>query len=325
MSVLNWLLLSLGYAARHGWHALGAFLAALGHGLDRLLNPVLSPLLGVLNPFCTAAGNAVYALLAPLPVWAGLLILSAISGVLMLIAFRYTSHQKAIGRARDDITANLLALKLYKDELRVTFRAQARLLAALGRLQIHMLLPVLVLALPLMLVVAQIGLRHQWRPLRPGEWTILTVRLSESAATGTDRIEDAVLADSPGVAEAVGPVPGGGALVWRIRAGEPGRHTLRIEIPPSGGAAGNTLVVEKLLVVGEPFQPVSAERPGKNWTAQILHPFEPPLPPGPVTAVQIAYGGFDSRIYGANWWLLTFFVVSLVFALLLKPVFRVRF
>jgi hypothetical protein len=131
-------------------------------------------------------------------------------------------------------------------------------------------------------------------------------------------VPDAELEPSPGAIVEAGPVPGGGELVWRIRAGEPGRHTLRFKV------GGTTL--EKELVVGDGFQRVSAERLGSRWTSQILHPTEPLLPhDSPVQSIEIQYSGVHSYIYGANWWILYFFVISMAFALLFKPVFKVRF
>lgn len=314
MNSVNWLLINGGDALHAAWRHVAAFFGTVWTVLEALLNPVLSPVMTFLNRMCTVIGDGVYAVLAPLPVWLGLTLLSAIAGVGMLIAFRYTSNQAAIGRARDEITANLLALKLYKDEMRVVFRSQRRLLGALLRLQWHMLRPVLILLLPMLLMLGQMGVRYQWRPLHPGEQTLLTLHLK----AGTPAVPDATLEPNPGVADAVGPVAGSGRLVWRIRGGAPGRHTLHFNV------SGAT--IEKQLDIGDGFQRVSADRPGRRWTSQILHPVEPPLPADfPVQSIEIAYGGIHSWIYGANWWVLYFFVISMAFALLLKPVFKVRF
>ena len=58
--------------------------------------------------------------------------------------------------------------------------------------------------------------------------------------------------EAAGIVAEVGPVPGGGELVWRVRGGEPGRHTLQFRVD------GET--VEKEVVVGAGFQRVSALR-----------------------------------------------------------------
>jgi hypothetical protein len=314
MNAINWLLINVGNAVLWLGGILGTFFGALWSVIYAVTNPVLSPVLRFLNPLTTAIGDGIYAVLAAVPVWLGLTVLSAIIGVLMLIVFRYTSNQAAIGRARDQITGNLLALKLFKDDFRVALVSQGRLLAALGRLQWHMLFPIFIMIFPLLLAVAQMGLRYQWRPLEPGETANVTLQLHPDHAD----VVSATLAESPVVAEAVGPVPGGGELVWRITAGEVGRHTLTFTVADAD--------VEKELVVGEPFARVSAERPGRRWTSQILHPAEPPLPSDcPVQKVVIDYPGVESYLYGANWWILYFFVVSMLFAIAFVPVFKVRF
>ena len=314
VNIINAVLIGLGNAALWLGGVILDFFALLGQSLYWLLNPVLSPVLAFLNPICTVVGDGVYAVLDLTPPWLSLTILSTIIGVLLLIAFRYTSNQKAIGRARDDITANLLVLKLFKDDLWVGFRAQGRLLGALGRLQWHMLRPVLIMLFPLVLIVAQMGLRHQWRPLEPGEQSLLRLTLSPDHAD----VEDAAITSNPGLVIEAGPVPGYGELVWRVRGGELGRHTIEITI------AGQTLTKE--VVVGRAFERVSAIRAGHVWTTQILHPAEPRLPAdAPAAAIEILYYEYKSYFHGASWWILWFFIISMAAALIFKPVFKVRF
>ena len=43
----------------------------------------------------------------------------------MLVAYKYTSNQRAVKRARDDISANLLTLKLFKDNTPAVLRRRA--------------------------------------------------------------------------------------------------------------------------------------------------------------------------------------------------------
>jgi uncharacterized membrane protein (DUF106 family) len=331
MDTVNALLIHGANALLWLWEAVKGLAGWLWSALDAILNPVLSPLLAILNPICTTIGDVVYAVLSPVPPWLGLTILSAVAGVVMLIAFRYVSNQEAIGRAKDDIKANLLALKLYKDDLRVMFQAQGRLLWAILRLQRYMLTPVLIMLLPMLLGLAQMGTRHQWRPLRTGERALIRVTgtaAETSSLNGGDRYDsgtgaaDSVseirLERSAAVEVEVGPVPGGGAWVWRVRGGAPGRHTLQFH------ADGET--IEKELIVGEGFSRVSAVRVGSDWATQLLHPVEGRLPHGAgIDSIEILYPGRDGWFCGATWWVLSFFVISMATALLLKPVFRVRF
>ena len=314
MNAINWLLINGAAACHWLWAEISSFFGWIWAILDAGLNPLLSPVLAGLNRVFLRIGDAVFAVLAPLPTCLGLTLLSTVVGVLMLIAFRYTSNQTAIGRARDQITANLLALKLFKEDIRTTLRAQRRVLGALARLQWHMLRPLLVLLLPMLLVMGQMGLRYQWRPLRPGEQTLLRVHLNPKVAEDT-RV---ALVASPGLTVEAGPVPGGDEIVWRVRGTQPGRYALQFSV------AGRDF--EKELVVGDGLQRVSALRPARDWTEQILHPAEPRLPAdGPIQSIEIQYGSSPSWFCGSTWWLVWFFVISMLAALVLKPIFRVRF
>lgn len=320
MDTVNWLLINGGNALTGAWDWVVYALGGLCHVLGAALNPILSPALAAVNTPCTWLGDCVYALLSPLPVWLGLTILSVLTGVVMLIVLRYVSNQDAISRAKDDIKANLLALKLFKDDLGVTMRTQLRLLWAILRLQRYILTPVLVMLIPMVLALAQMGIRYQWRPLQPGEQTTVEMKLAENAGALTNVQLDAGVA---AVVE-VGPVPGDGLLVWRIRGGEPGRHTLRFSFDDT--ASGATGFIEKELVIGPGLQRVSAIRVASDWTTQLLHPAEPRIDrASPAQSIEILYPGVDSIIYGADWWILHFFVVSMIAALLLKPIFKVRF
>lgn len=312
--VINWLLITAANIVLGVFWGIVDVAGAVFSALSGLLNPVFSPALSFLNPILTAIGDGVYAVLDPLPGWLSLTIISAAAGLVMLVVFRYASNQTAIGRAKDDIKANLLALRLYKDELAVVFQAQRRVAWAILRLQGLLLRPFAILLIPLLLCMAQMGIRYQWRPLRPGEVTVITMKLHEDV----DEFGEIVLAPNAGLTIEAGPVPGGGEVVWRVRGGEPGRHTLKFRV---GGA-----VVEKELVVGNGFQRVSAIRPGASWTTQLLHPAEAPLPAdSPARSIEIDLPGRHSRISGENYWVLTFCIVSLVVAFVFRPFFGVRF
>ena len=312
--VINWLLITAANIVLGVFWGIVDVAGTVFSALSDVLNPVLSPALSFLNPITTAIGDGVYAVLSPLPDWLGLTILSTAAGLVMLVVFRFASNQTAIGRAKDDIKANLLALRLYKDDLAVVFQAQYRVAWAILRLQGLLLRPFAILLVPLLLCMAQMGIRHQWRPLLPGEVTVITMKLHEDV----DEFGEIVLTPNAGIVIEAGPVPGGGEVVWRVRGGEVGRHALKFRV--------HGVVVEKELAVGDRFQRVSAIRPGASWTTQLLHPAEAPLPPdSPVREIEIDFPASHSRISGEDFWVLTFCIVSLVVAFVFRPFFGVRF
>lgn len=317
MNAVTWLLMNGATALRWLWHTVKTLFVESFHALDVVLGPPLSWLLAHLNPVCTAIGDFVFGVLDALPIWLGLVLISLLAGAAMLIVFRYTSNQDAIGRIKDDMKADLLAVKLFKDSLRVTFVSQFRLLRSAARLQWHLLAPMMVMLAPMSLGLSQMGVRYQWRPLRSGETTLIKMTVDENVDPSTVSLEPcaALIVE---VGPISGKVNGKNELVWRVRGGVPGRYSLEFRV----GAA----MEQKELIVADDLARVSAERSGPVWTKQIFHPIERPFPKSsPVSSIEIFYGARDSMVYGADWWIVTFFVVSIASALVLKPLFKVRF
>ena len=73
-----------------------------------------------------SVAGALFAPVAVLPGWLSITMISAVLGVLLLLIFKYTSNQKAIGCIRDKINANLIGAWLFKDSLSVTVKSQLK-------------------------------------------------------------------------------------------------------------------------------------------------------------------------------------------------------
>ena len=102
-----------------------------------------------LNSFATSMASIVLAPIAWLPGWLSATLIAVVTGIVMLIVFKYTSNQVALKQTRNQIKANLLALSLFKEELRVCLRAQVSLLWQAGRLLLLSLKSVLVMTVPM--------------------------------------------------------------------------------------------------------------------------------------------------------------------------------
>ena len=62
-----------------------------------------------------------------------LLALSVITGFVMIVLFGYLSDQKAVRVAKDQLRAQLLAVRLFQDQPQVVVRAYGRILTGTGR------------------------------------------------------------------------------------------------------------------------------------------------------------------------------------------------
>ncbi len=121
-----------------------------------------------------------FAPIAVLPGWLSITVISAVVGVLLLVIFKYTSNQAAIGRVRSNIKADMLTLKLFKDSLVVTLSAQGRVFKGAFLLLFHAIVPMLVMIIPVSLVLAQMGSWYQFRPLQIGEHALVTLALNDN-------------------------------------------------------------------------------------------------------------------------------------------------
>lgn len=273
-------------------------------------------IISLLNIASNLLGQYAFFFVRLLPGWLSLLIISAVTGVIMLFIFKYTSNQKAIGRVRDDIKASLLALKLYKDSMAVTVRAQGRVFRGAFLLLAYSLVPMLVMIVPVSLLLSQLGLWYQQRPLAAGEEAILVLKLNSE---DFDSWPNVVLENDPGYHTTVPQtrVESKYEYWWKIKLLQPGEQQLRFKV--------NDELVAKQVSVGEPFMRTSSTRPGQNWSDILLHPAERPFTKdSPVHSVTIEYPELESFSCGTNRWIITFFVASMAFALFFKPALKVR-
>ena len=95
---------------------------------------MLNRLVVWLNQIAGLIASVVLAPIAWLPGWLSSTAIAVITGIMMLLMFKYTSNQAAIKHTRNQVKANLLALSLFKDDLRVGLRIQFALLVGAGRL-----------------------------------------------------------------------------------------------------------------------------------------------------------------------------------------------
>jgi hypothetical protein len=277
---------------------------------------VLTRVVVGLNALANALGKYVLAPVGVLPGWLSATVVAAVTGVLLLVVFKYTSNQRAIERVRHDIDANLLALKLFKDSIPVTLRAQGRLMMGAGRLLVLALVPTAVMIVPVTLALGQLSLWYQQRPLRVGEEAVVTLALNGDADAPFPEV---TLRPTDAVETTVGPVRvlSKREVCWNIKARESGTHRLAFQVD------GRT--VNKELAVGDGYLRVSARRPAWVWSEALMYPAEGPLSPdSAVRSIEIAYPERPSWVSGTDWWVVFWFGVSLAVAFCFRRVLGVH-
>jgi len=263
-----------------------------------------------LNAVANTLGGAILTPIETLPGWLSATLVACVTGVLLLLIFKYTSNQQAIKQVRADIKANMLALKLFKESASVALEAQGRILVGAFWLLIYALVPILVMMVPVLLILGQLGLWYQARPLHQGEEALVKLKLG---GEGDAPLPDVRLLSTDAVTVETGPVrvPSKHEVWWNIKAQMKGYHRLSFQVGDQD--------YEKELAVGDGFMRVSMQRPGRQWSDLLMHPSEKPFDPeSAVQSIEIIYPSRASWTSGTDSWVIYWFVTSMVAALIVR-------
>lgn len=251
----------------------------------------------------------------------GLLVVSVLTGVLMLLIFGKTSNQRAIHWTKAKLKAHIAEIWLFRDDLLQMLGASAKVLAYTGRYLAHSLRPLLFIFVPVLIVMAMLAVRYEHRPFQPGEMSLIAVTVADPAWTRGDEVQ---LRGSAGV-EVVGPalrIPAHSEIDWQIRATQAGNHEITVVTP-----RGETV---KKIAVADGRSPLTALAPSRGRAGSGLFlefPAEPPLAASTgLRSIEARdWPRRDLRIFGLGLnWLVGFFVLSLIAGFSVKDLLGVE-
>jgi len=269
-----------------------------------------------LNAIANVLGRWLLAPIGVLPGWLSATLASAATGVVFLVVFKYTSNQRAIKRLKDDIKANLLALKLFKDSASVAVRAQGSILVSAFRLAVYSVVPMLVMVVPALLILGQLSLWYQSRPLQVGEDAVLTLKLNGNPDSSGPNVR---LEPTDAIETMIGPVRvrSQREICWNVKARASGYHRLVFHLGEQTG--------DKEVAIGDGFMRVSTVRPGWRWADTLLHPSEKPFGPDSlIQSIAIDYPKRSSWTSGTDSWVIYWFAISMVAALCFRRLLNVN-
>lgn len=271
------------------------------------MTDLLTQLVVWLNTAANALGRIVLAPVALVPGWLSVAVTGAVAGVLLLVVFKYTSPQRTIKAVRDRIKAHRLSLRLFRECGAPTLRAQQEIFAGAFQLLLLALAPMLVMVVPVCLMLGQLSLWYEVRPLRVGEEAVITVKLKGDGETSSRPA--VVLGPTDALEVTVGPVRvlSKNEVCWNVKALQAGQHRLVFRVQGESHT--------KELAIGDGFMRVSSRRPAWDWWSALLYPAEEPFrPESAVDSIEIDYPQRSTWMSGSGSWVIAWFVVSLVAA-----------
>jgi uncharacterized membrane protein (DUF106 family) len=243
------------------------------------------------------------------------IVVSLAVGLLMVVLFGYTSDQKAIGIAKDQLKAHLLAVRLYRDQIPVVMGSYGKILRGTGRYLKLAFKPLLYVIVPITLLMVQIDRYLGQTPLPRNTPFLLTVH-----ATASDALNDVTL-DLPPEITMTAPavhIPANNDIVWRLAGSKDGKYEVRIV------AAGQTAT--KTVCVGSDLPRISTVRFRGHFWDRMLSSAEPELPENsPIESISVNYPDRDIEVagYGMNWiWM--FFILSMVAGFIFKELLGIQ-
>ena len=99
----------------------------------------------------------------------GLLVISLITGMIMVTIFSKVSNQEKMGKIKNLIKAHFLELRIYKNDVYETLSAQKKILRYNLSYMKLAFIPATIMFIPILFILIQMNLRFGHRPLSPGE------------------------------------------------------------------------------------------------------------------------------------------------------------
>lgn len=276
---------------------------------------ISSNLIAFSNPMTVAAAIAAFNLgwlTSPLAI---VIVVSLVIGLVMVVLFGYTSDQKAIGIAKDQLKAHLLAVRLYRDQIPVVMGSYGKILRGTGRYLKLAFMPLLYVIIPITLLMVQIDRYLGQTPLAANSPFLLTVHTA-----GSDGLNDVTL-DLPPEITMTAPavhVTDGNEIVWRLAGSKNGKYSVKIS------ARGES--VGKSVFVGSDLPRISTIRLRGQFWSRMFSSAESAIPANSlIDSISINYPDRNINIagYGMNWiWL--FFILSMIAGFIFKELLGIK-
>jgi hypothetical protein len=243
------------------------------------------------------------------------LLASTVVGLLMVLVFGHVTDQKAIHQTKDRLKAHLLALRLFQDQIPIVMRCYGRIMLAITRYLRLALWPLLLTALPLALVIAQLDRYLGSAPLKAGQTFLVTARVASPVMLDETSLQlpNGLESSAPAVH-----VPAENTVIWRVGAKTNGDYNVKVQ------TSNQSFSKRVVVAVGVPrLSPVRLR--GPFWE-RIFVSGEPALPENSaVQSIAVEYPSRSIAFAGFAWnWVWLFFVLSLAAGFAFKSILGIQ-
>ena len=250
--------------------------------------------------------------------WVGMILISFLTGLLMLFVFKWTSNQQGIQKVKNKIKAHLLELRLFKDSLSQSLRSQGNILRCNLTYICYSLKPMLVMIIPLILILIQLNFWFGYESLAPNESVLLKIKLAEDKNPLETQIS---VQPSSGLVMETPPlrIEESHEINWRFSATQAGIQQFTVTI-------NGEKITKKVSVSQKPLSKISPLKTNKKFIDQVMYPTESPIKSQiPVKSIEVQYPTKSMSLFGWKLhWLIVYFALSIIFGFAFKGIFKVQ-
>ncbi|MCP2604790.1 hypothetical protein NLC29_01370 [Candidatus Aminicenantes bacterium AH-873-B07] len=247
-----------------------------------------------------------------------MILISLLTGIFLLLIFKYASNQEGIKKVKNKIKAHLLEIRLFKDNLGLMLKAQGNILRHNLTYMKYSFKPMLFIIIPLILIILQLDLWFSHLPLSPKKPAIIALTLKPDISPLEISIK---LITPPEVKLETPPlrIAEENQINWRIRPLKEGKFLLKFKTL-------NLTLEKEIIVNSEKFVKLSHKKVSRNFLRELRFPGESPLPQNSIVeSIEIKYPPARLNFLGAKiHWLIAFFVLSILFGFSLKRFLKVE-
>jgi uncharacterized membrane protein (DUF106 family) len=243
--------------------------------------------------------------------------LSVVVGLGMVVLFGYTSDQKAIGVAKDQLKAHLLAVRLYRDQLHVVMGSYGKVLRGTGRYLKLAFKPLLYVIIPIVILIVQLDRTLGLTAIHANTPFLLTARVNNADALSGISIElpPQITATAPPVH-----ISADNEAVWRLVASQEGAYEVKVDT--GGDGAMKTVRVSSELTW------VSPVRLRDHFWERMFTSGESALPANSaVESITVDYPERNIPLGVADWemnWIWLFFILSMIAGFIFKELLGIK-
>ncbi len=234
-----------------------------------------------------------------LPVWLGLFAISVLAGMGLLWIYGKVSNQKKIRYVKGKIYASLLESILFRHDVWLTLKAQGKMLFYGARYFTLAIFPVLILAVPCILLLSELNEQYATKSLDSKSEAIVQMTLTDASKLYEVKLDAPVGLDiTPPVR-----IPSTKQIFWKIKTTDAGDQKVNFQIADFN--------LPKTLFIGTGVNNVGAVWQS-SWSDKLLYPAGPASIPY-VKSLTINY---PEQLYSLGFfetnWLIFFLIFSMI-------------